>query len=270
MANLSPIEKRILERVLGMGDGHLLNFSRRQLLDFVESTMRINPWNKKYDIPDRSDSKANRMRGIWKVEPDYVVGKLLNHLLLYAASEPNFEKTTDYYKAVEIAARCAAGTQVDIDALSLPDADEDFDLLAEEVQEAIDRGKPVAGLDRLHTFAVKFFRQHAEARGVEDTKDKPLHSVVGEYVGKLRDAGLLESKMTGAIMKSATKTLQTFNDVRNKQTLTHDNDLLNHDEATLICGHVCDVIRFVRTLEEKTRPEPEPDDAWLYSDEIPF
>src|ERR1051325_8418637 len=61
-----------------------------------------------------------------------------------------------------------------------------------------------------------------------------LHSLFGEYVKRLKEHGHLESEMTARILKSSISTLEAFNDVRNNQSLAHDNPILNYDEALLI------------------------------------
>ncbi|WP_258170615.1 abortive infection family protein [Burkholderia cepacia] len=87
-------------------------------------------------------------------------------------------------------------------------------------------------------FTIKFLRTHCEHRGVEVNRDKPLHSLLGEYVKAVRAAGLLESEMTDRILRSSSSIFEAFNDVRNKKSLAHDNPILNHSEALLIFSHV--------------------------------
>jgi Abortive infection C-terminus len=55
--------------------------------------------------------------------------------------------------------------------------------------------------------------------------------------------------MTLRILKSSISVLDAFNDVRNNQSLAHDNDVLNYEEALLIFDHVADSIRFLKSLE---------------------
>jgi hypothetical protein len=55
------------------------------------------------------------------------------------------------------------------------------------------------------------------------TQSKPLHSLFGEYVKRLRDGGYVESEMAVRILKSSISTMEAFNDVRNNRSLAHDN-----------------------------------------------
>lgn len=115
----------------------------------------------------------------------------------------------------------------------------------------IGKNELVQGLDRLHTFTTMFLRTLCEKRGITIGREKPLHSAFGEYVRRLRDAGHIESKMTANILKSMRDPLEAFNTVRNDQSLAHDNELLNHDEALLIFNHVTSGLRFLRGLEQR-------------------
>jgi len=126
-------------------------------------------------------------------------------------------------------------------------------------------------LDRLHTFVIKFVRTLCDGRAIAVTRGKPLHSLFGEYVKHLRDSGQLESEMTARILKSAISVLEAFNDVRNNQSLAHDNPILNYDESLLIFNHVASSVRFIRTLEERLKRQHLREEAAAVSDdEIPF
>lgn len=144
----------------------------------------------------------------------------------------------------------------------------EFSILAREVRESIERNEPEVGLDRLHTFTVKYFRVLCKKHGISSDKDKPLHSLVGEYVKVLRERGYLESEMTERILKSSISTLEAFNKVRNDQSLAHDNRMLNYDESLVIYAHVASSIRFLEALERRAPAPPKPPPSGL--DECPF
>jgi hypothetical protein len=78
VANLTVGEKRILEELLQMGSGHVLDFSNRTLQEFVLDSVGL-------DIDHVSvggaGSKAARLRHFWANQPGHVVGKLLKDLV---------------------------------------------------------------------------------------------------------------------------------------------------------------------------------------------
>jgi hypothetical protein len=68
--------------------------------------------------------------------------------------------------------------------------------------------------------------------------------------------------------------LDAFNDVRNNQSLAHDNSLLNHEEAMLIFNHVTSALRFLRDLEQRVQRRHQREAAKTASDtsddDMPF
>jgi hypothetical protein len=81
MSTLKSIEKQQLERLFGMGSGYVLDFSNRTLHDFIRENADIDIYLGKYAV--NGDSKANRLRTFWNIEPDPVVGKVLAELIEY-------------------------------------------------------------------------------------------------------------------------------------------------------------------------------------------
>lgn len=79
MANLTGLEKRQFEDLLGMSSGYVGSFSNNTFDSFFQSTANINIYDSKYDYG--SGSKANRMRAFWENEPDALVGKVLKEIL---------------------------------------------------------------------------------------------------------------------------------------------------------------------------------------------
>lgn len=271
MSDLTYVERMMLEQQFRMGSGYVLDFSDRTFRGFVVSTIRLDPDDQMYMV--NGTSKANRLRTIWEIEPNHVVGKLIEEMLKLCRREGSSE---NYDRCAEIATRLKQGAPVDVEALSAGDGGREFDMLVREVKAAIDRREPEAGLDRLHTYTVKFLRSVAGRRGVVVERDKPLHSILGEYVKALRTAGLFETEMTERILKSSIGTLEAFNHIRNERSLAHDNPTLGFDEALLIFNNVCGFIRYVRAIEDRERVKAEREVAARrtpptpYDDDIPF
>jgi len=152
--------------------------------------------------------------------------------------------------------------------------EKDFEVLAKAVKAAIEQNEPEASLDRLHTFVTKYLRSLCTLRGVVVTRDKPLHSLIGEYIKKIQNAqGHIESDMTLRILKTSISNLEAFNDVRNNQSLAHDNPILNYDEALLIFNNVASSIRFLRSLEERIEHQKRTaleKEFWTVNEDAPF
>lgn len=270
MSDLTMMEKRKLERALGMGSGYVLDFSNRTFEEFILESVGIEIYDEKYDYA--SGSKANRMRAFWEKESNYLVGKLLGDIF------ENWDELNHGYEikpvpedCLKIVQRLKASAPVpDISAVEAIKEDKDFETLAKSVREAIDRNEPETGLDRLHTFVTKYFRVLCEKHGITTEREKPLHSLVGEYIKHLKKEGLIESEMTERILKSSISVMEAFNKVRNQQSYAHDNEVLNYNESLLIFGHVTSSIRFIEAIEAARRRSTTENVSANDFDDIPF
>lgn len=271
MSDLTGMEKRKLERLFDMASGYVLDFSNRTFEEFVLDSTGRGIYDDKYSYA--SGSKANRLRGFWNEEPNHTVAKLLGDLLDYTAEHSGYQDRKPLVDSCRsIVARLLQGGAVpELDALSAMGAEKDFEVVAKEVRDAIDKNRPEAGLDRLHTFVVKYLRSVCEDHGITGARDKPLHSLFGEYVKRLRDLGHIRSAMSERILKSSISVLEAFNDVRNNQSLAHDNQILDYEEALLIFNDMASLIRFIRGIESRRRErERQITPFATLDDEIPF
>lgn len=252
VSDLSLIERTRLERLFGMGSGYVLDFSNRTFAEFIVESTGRDIYSGKYEYG--SGSKANRLRAFWDREPNHLAGKLTNDLLEYYASQhSDATEDSEFQECRRIVHRLQQSAPVeDFDSVASGVSGGDFEIVVRAVRDAIENNQPDTGLDRLHTFTVKYLRSLCKKRGIGTDREKPLHSLFGEYVKRLRREGLLESEMTERILKSTISTMESFNIVRNNQSLAHDNLVLNHEESLLIFNHVCSVLRFIRGLEESS------------------
>lgn len=247
MANLTFFEKNKIEMLFDMSSGYVLNFTNRTFQALVADCTGKDILDKKYD--NASGSKANRLRAFWSVEPNHVVGKLLNDMLEYCKGSTKYPATL-HEECRRIAQRLIQDAPVqDLDALTAVSAEKDFEAVAKSVRDAIEKNEPESGLDRLHTFVIKYIRVLCKKHGIVVDRDKALHSLFGEYIKQLKKSSLIESEMTERILKSSISILEAFNHVRNERSLAHDNPVLNYNESLLIFNHVASSIRFIAAIE---------------------
>ena len=269
MSDLTYTERMKLERLLEMGDGYVLNFSNRTFAEFVLQSVGRDIYDPRYE--SEGGSKAKRLRAFWQNEPNHLVGKLLSDLLGYYLESPPREKNELYLTAERIASRLSEDSPLEaLDAVAPELAEPAFEVLIREIRKAIESGTPEAGLDRLHTLLTKLIRTRAARHGISVERDKPLHSVFGEYVKALRAAGLIESEMTDRILKTTISVLDAFSHVRNHESLAHDNPTLGYDESLLIFGNVCNLVRFLRSLDPVEGLEDREAEEVDSDDELPF
>lgn len=111
MSNLKPIEKRGFEDLFDMGSGYVLDFTNATFAQFFQDTVKINIYQKKYEV--HGDSKAKRLRAFWEQEPDKKVGQTLNGILDIWEYENAADATTNpvYKKCRLVVARLMGETQ---------------------------------------------------------------------------------------------------------------------------------------------------------------
>ena len=126
MAQLHILERRQLEKLFQMGGGYVLDFSNRTLEEFVADSVGADIYDVRYH--HGSGSKANRLRGYWKIESDALVGKLIRDLVEYAVylnkdADPNLVGACRAVANRLLAASAARAPVTPAQALTQPPAD---------------------------------------------------------------------------------------------------------------------------------------------------
>lgn len=276
MSDLSSFEKVKLEKMFEMEAGYVLDFSNITFREFIIDNTNIDISDGKYDYA--SGSKANRLKAFWAKEANYIVGKLISALLEYWKTKRliNHREISQAEQALfddcyTIAERLKQDSIVEnIDAIQPYSNDKEFSVLAKSIRESIQNNEPEVALDRLHTYLVKYTRQQCDKYGISYDRDKALHSLFGEYVKYLIQNGFIKSQMTERILKSSISILESFNNVRNYQSLAHDNPILNYHESVLIFNNVSSAIKFIEAIEAEQSEVDEQDEVQAEWDEIPL
>ena len=79
MSDLSFVEKRKFEELLGMSSGYVAEFSNRSFAELVRDSTGRNIFDPRYEYA--SGSKANRLRAFWQKEDNRTVAKLMTDIL---------------------------------------------------------------------------------------------------------------------------------------------------------------------------------------------
>jgi len=247
MAKLSYTEQSVLEKLFQMSSGWVLDFSDRTIALFVADAADLDFNDPKY--AKDGTSKAKRLRCFWKVETDRSVGLLIDAMAQHAATLSTTELDL-VPKARDIAKRLLnVGSVADLDAISPTGASRSFDALALQARQAIERNEPETGLDRLHTYVFSYLRKQCAKHGLETKREITLGSVFSSYVQLLGRTNVIKSRMAERILKMAFATMDGFSNVRNEQSLAHDNEILDYDESIYIYNHVCALVRFLQQID---------------------
>ena len=109
MSDLTPLEKRKLEQLLGMETGYVLDFTNRTFAEFVSHSAGRDIYDPRYEYG--SGSKANRLRAFWLKEENGVVGKLMRDLLDYSEATGVLHETCRLIVARLLQSTCAPQVQ---------------------------------------------------------------------------------------------------------------------------------------------------------------
>lgn len=250
MSDLTGKERRKLEKMFRMENGYVLEFSDHTFNDFFHD-YGVEIDDERYKV--EGTSKAKRLRAHWRLDENHIVGRTIKALIERENDGTQLDDTgLDLIDSCRRIANRLLSDQpvVELDTLNTIGDEKNYNLLTTNIRDAIDKGQPQAGLDRLHTFVVKYIRGLCDRHSIDIDRDRPLHSIMGQYVKTLGNAGYLESKMTEQILKSSINLFESFNGVRNNNSLAHDNPTLNREESLLIFNYVTATLRFIDAFEQ--------------------
>jgi hypothetical protein len=255
MSDISNIDRIKLERLFDMNAGYVLDFSNRTFSDFCYESIGVDIYTPEY--ADGGDSKANRLRTLWRKGSNSLVSKLLLDLLEYYKELviPQIGWSDDRYElytlGLNVAQRLQGNIVEHIEAITVVSDDKDFETVGKSIRKLIHDDKPEEAIDRLHTYLTMFVRHLCVEHKIQFDNNKPTHSLFGEYIKVISQKGFLESVMAERILKSSISIVDAFNDVRNNQSLAHANKLLGYDESLLIFRTVTGIIAFINSVEQK-------------------
>lgn len=148
MSSLKSIDKQILETLFRMNSGYVLGFSDRTFADFFKD-YNIDINSSKYQHPQRTGSKANRLRTFWEIEHDSLVADILQGLLQHSYlenRESHFQPMEQWNDCESIIKRLQAN-KVNLD--SLKKVTEKFDLQSidkqiKRIEESVEKDPDLA------------------------------------------------------------------------------------------------------------------------------
>ena len=251
MSTLRTAEFRIIERILGMAQGYVLDFSNQTFAEFFDVEMGV-------DIDDQiwhanGTSKANRLRAYLQIADDVKAGRLLRSLDDYRTTtsfqtlNPDNELQAKFLQIVE--RLNLTGDPIDTKALDLFAQDETLGELISAIQREAQADKPHVALDRLHTYCMKRFAHLIETYKPGVTPMDTLSGRIGQYMNELKENSKISHPLSFSILKNSSFVFENFNNIRKKNSLAHDNELIRKSEARFVFESVCNILRFIKATE---------------------
>lgn len=240
----------LVDQVLGMTSGYVLNFSDRTFDDFIKRKFGIDARAPAYTVD--GDSKAKRLRALLR---SLVPGAQAEVLRALWEHRQQYTVHSDLERHIEerflsMVAQLESSEQpIDLEVIEAFTDDPTLAELIEAIQRDIQANKPNAALDRLHTYSMKKFADLLARDGITVGHGDALHARAGRYINSLRQAGQI-SEFSEKIAKSALQVSEQFNQVRNNRSLAHDNSILGVAEGRYVFETVLSLLRFIKSLDE--------------------
>lgn len=266
MSDLTPREKVKLEKLFQMQDDNVMDFDDMEFAYFVGESINI-------DIRDSSKympifRNAGYLREIWRIESNYDVGKLIGDLLSYymdIAYWDSDDDRLDYEQKGEFSRRKSRlyddclrikHRLLDDKYTSLPYSNNDtLQILADDINDSLERGVPQTIIDRLHVFATKILRDACVRHEIEVcSKDGTYYSLanlIAMLKNHYRDNSILESEFALVAIKNNIDIFAKYNSLRNEKSFAHDNNILNSIEADFAIKTIMNTLNFIDTIEKR-------------------
>jgi len=251
MVKIRSGEMQLIENVLDMGSGNVLDFSDATFGRFFDNDLGIDIDDDRYR--DIGTSKGKRFRSFLKQENEATVARALRALWDYRSNmrsrwgqEDDPAMSGRFFDLVH---RLEGDSGIpNTDAIDRFSTNETLEELVAAIGRDAQANKPQAALDRLHTYCMKKFAHLLQARGISCNRDDPLHSRAGKYVKALEAEGQVRP-ISLRIMKNVISVFDLYNGVRNNETFAHDNELVELHEARFIFDSIGSMLRFMRNVE---------------------
>lgn len=232
MVKLTSLDVRVLDKVLEMESGYVLDFTNQTFEEFFADEIGVDINNPIYS--EHGGSKGKRMRRFLHHSNAALAARALRKLWDYREgvrshygrdetvpnAKQNFFKIIDRLEGESGLAKT--------DAIDRFAQDETLDELVAGIERDIKAGKPQVALDRLHTYCMKKFAHLLSQRGEQPQSGDTLNARAGRYFNPLRRSGKIRP-ISEKIMKGTVETFELYNSIRNNESLAHDNVLV---EAT--------------------------------------
>lgn len=240
----------LVDQVLEMTQGYVLDFSDKTFNDFIRRRFDIDATAPLYTMD--GGSKAKRLRALLRSLVPGAQAEMLRVFWDYRQEggarislEPKIE--ADFFSMIEKLE--GTNQKIDLTILEKFSSDSTLGELIQAIERDIQANKPHVALDRLHTYAMKKFADLLKRDGVTVCHNEALHSRAGRYINNLRQTAQI-GEYSAKIAKSAIHVMEQFNQVRNNQSLAHDNKMLSLAEGRYVFETVLSLLRFVKALDE--------------------
>lgn len=249
-------QRDVFDRIFQSGDGYVLDFSDRTMAEWFEETCGLKIFQPRFQV--EGASKGKTLRGFVEVAEPRLVARVLRALWRYRCTLPGVvekdpqdeARLTAWFEQFTAELDAASPMPID-DAIRAFTDDTTLSKLRASIADDLIAEKPDVALDRVHTYCVKRLRHLLASKGQSFDAATPLDALFGAYGRILKETGAV-SEFALPTLRVQHKLFDGLNQVRNKRSLAHDNDLLDISEAQFVIDCTLASLAFIERIEEKS------------------
>lgn len=221
------------------------------MAEFFENDLKIDIESERYTL--NGTSKMKRFRTFIELEDGQKVARALVRLWdyrtdLYDSELPEKHRRLreKFFSLIEKLGGNHQEPETDVLTEFVPN--QTLEELIGDLKRSLAADRPEVALDRLHTYCMMQFAHLLDKRGEECSEKEPLNSRFGKYVKHLRSENEL-TPMTLAALKGGVGLFEKYNEIRNRKSLSHPNEILPRSEARYIYDIITAMLRFIKKVD---------------------
>lgn len=136
--------------------------------------------------------------------------------------------------------------------IELPISEVNVGELYANLRKELKEGHYTLALDRLHTYSLFYLENLCKKHSITPSKDRHGHLMLDDMLTKLADyykKNSVLNEFAETVIKCNKEVFQKFNSVRNYQSYTHPNDVMDNSNARFVVEIVCLVLVYIDSIE---------------------
>lgn len=137
-------------------------------------------------------------------------------------------------------------------AIELPTSHLTQSELYECLQKEIKKGNYTLALDRLHTYSLIYLEDLCKSHSLTPNKDRHGHLMLDDMLTKLsryyKENSMIDN-FAETVIKCNKEVVQKFNGVRNNESYTHPNQVMDNNNAQFVVEMICLILRYLESIE---------------------
>lgn len=136
--------------------------------------------------------------------------------------------------------------------INLPQSEINVGQLYDSLQQDIKKGNFTLALDRLHTYSLLYLENLCKKHNIVPNRDKNNHLMFDDLLSHLTlyyKSNSLIDDFAEYVIKRYKEIFQKYNCVRNNQSYSHPNKVMDNDNAKFVIEIICLFLKYIDRIE---------------------